>query len=359
MLSEKDMSSLTLRSLLSNLLHNEEVNAILIGENHNSSPTIQALLANIDLLLNSERQIIFITESINQDANQEIENVVQGQKKLTEIDDFKKPELELYNLCRLLTNNGIHIYGAENSESNPFIDAENIPANIKAMQDYAKDPKRVSIPNIVFAKLINSVMQPNTIVIFVGGAAHPISVKKSGKDFDSGIQGRVKNSRSLYLLYTNENQMTQKYNYTNKDYDISGQYDFYVGTNDGNLYKNSFLESNDPVKLFIFHLDNLIKSYQEHFSNLHVAVDLNYKCIKKAFIESMKDRYGVDLEFKYLDKLMTRIIKKGEKKEKNYFTTFKTPSYSTNKLEEAIQKDCKRSKFELEVITTQVEKNPK
>ena len=59
----------TFRKLLKNLVSNSSVSSILIGENHDDHLIEDLVLANLDVLAKSRRQVILIFENLKQSDN--------------------------------------------------------------------------------------------------------------------------------------------------------------------------------------------------------------------------------------------------------------------------------------------------
>ncbi|WP_019216632.1 hypothetical protein [Legionella tunisiensis] len=79
-----------------------------------------------------------------------------------------------------VTNNGIPILGAEHKASNPFYKLKGqIPMEtLREMEKFQRSPDRIIKTNEAFANFIQDYCRDDILPVFVGGAAHPISLKK-------------------------------------------------------------------------------------------------------------------------------------------------------------------------------------
>ncbi|WP_258956545.1 hypothetical protein [Legionella sainthelensi] len=338
------------RALLSSLINDDSVSSILIGEVHNISPTIDAILSNLDLLANSPRRIIIISESLNQTENTALKSALKSAIKgdvnpLKKASFLKENSIDTYELIYASFSMGLTVLGAENKKSNPFSSyktKEITQKIIRKMEAYQKSPDRIIVTNREFSKLINSFCSKDTLPIFIGGGAHIVPLSSKDKLYDLGLQGRIKNSVSIYLNEDNSPSVTSSFSYSAPDRELTGQYDYLVVTNKKDLYKNKFdsiEDVNAKIDYLIEILDKLICSHIFFPKNLVFTLQEELDPILQAFQESAQ----CESSFKSLPTVLEDVLKdKKRPKEKSSFFNKSHPSvshYSQNQLAYAIRDD--------------------
>ncbi|STX28560.1 Uncharacterised protein [Legionella beliardensis] len=341
----------TLRKLLESVTNNAQVSALLLGEAHDTSPTTAAMLANIDVLSQSKRPVVFVLESFKQYHNPKLQAAFKKAEKGSPkpLKGFKRSEedsdVALFTFVLAAINHGIPVLGAENIVSNPFSAPDkkwsDLTAKIRAMEGFKKSPDRITKPNEVFSSLINEQCEEGAFCIFIGGAAHPPQlVESNGQIFDIGMQARVPNSVSVYLLRDDEPDCKKDAPYFSTERQLGGNYDFLVTTNKSALYKDSFDSQNqmiDKVNLLVSFIDDLLKGYSQfHKPTLGVFLQQEIAAVLSSFQQSVKS----EIKFTELNKLTTNLIAATAKKgEGSKFSFFKKESYSSHNLAEAIHRD--------------------
>lgn len=335
------------RAVLKSLINDNKVSSILIGETHEISPTLDAILSNLDILAASPRRVILITEDLNQSDNTAFKSALRKTEK-GDIDSLKKltflkgKTISIYQLIYSSFSAGLLVQGAENKKTNPFCDYEqNDFSVLRKMEAYQKSPERITVTNSEFAKLIHDFCSEDTLPIFLGGAAHVVALSSGDTLFDAGLQGRVKNSVSIYLCDGATPAISLSFDYTVTDRELTGQYDYMVLTNKKVLYDEAFSDIdglNDKIEYFITVLDRLLHSYILYFNNVSwlLRTDLN------PIIEAFQDSIKCPCAFKSLDKIFEDVIQQREKpKEKFLFFTLPklVEGYTKKELKLAIYDD--------------------
>lgn len=337
------------RSLLSSLINNNAVSSILVGEIHDISPTLDAVLSNLDLLAASPRRVILITEDLNQSDNTVLKNALKKAAK-EEIHSLKKmtflkgKSIYSYQLIYASLSVGILVQGAENKKTNPFCDCKETElAVLRKMEAYQKSSERITVTNSEFAKLIHDFCSEGMLPLFIGGAAHVVALSSSDGPFDPGLQGRVKNSASIYLSQATLPSITPSFAYVAADRQLTGQYDYMVLTNKKALYEEALSSIDgltDKIEYFIGVLDRLLHSYilYPHNASLLLPYDLN------PVIEAFKENIAYDGAFESVHRLFESVLQEKEKpKEKENFLFFslsKAPvRYTQNELALAVDED--------------------
>ncbi|KTD63612.1 hypothetical protein Lsan_1045 [Legionella santicrucis] len=345
----KDTNS-SFRALLSSLINDDSVSSILIGETHNISPTVDAILSNLDLLANSPRRIIIISESLNQAENAALKSALKSAIKgnvnpLKKASFLKEKSIDTYELIYASFSVGVTVLGAENKKSNPFSSYKSKEITqkiIRKMEAYQKSPERIIVTNSEFSKLINSFCSKDTLPIFIGGGAHIVSLNSKNKLYDLGLQGRIKDSVSIYLNEDNSPSITSSFSYSAPDRELTGQYDYMVLTNKKELYKNKFdsiEDLNAKIDYLIEILDKLISSHIFFPKNLVFTLREELDPILQAFQESAQ----CECSFKSLPTVLENVLKdKNRPKEKSSFFNkchASGPHYSQKQLSCAIRDD--------------------
>ncbi|WP_065236258.1 hypothetical protein [Legionella sainthelensi] len=332
------------------MINDDSVSSILIGEIHNISPTIDAILSNLDLLTNSSRRIIIISESLNQSENTALKNALKNAIKgdvnpLKKASFLKENSIDTYELIYVSFSMGLTVLGAENKKSNPFSSYKSKEITqkiIRKMEAYQKSPDRIIVTNGEFSKLINSFCRKDTLPIFIGGGAHIVPLSSKDKLYDLGLQGRIKNSVSIYLNEDSSPSVTSSFSYSAPDRELTGQYDYLVLTNKKELYKNKFdsiEDLNAKIDYLIEILDKLICSHIFFPKNLVFTLQEELDPILQAFQESAQ----CECSFKSLPTVLEDVLKdKKRPKEKSSFFNKSHTSvshYSQNQLAYAIRAD--------------------
>lgn len=309
-LQSNESEKKTFRILLKQLLSDNDVSAILIGENHERSSTIPALLANIDLLENSKRNVILVNEGLFQNINQALTEIAskQNREQLAKIEDITEKEFDLFELYQMLISKGILVLGAENQFSNPFGGVKKTQEVVKQMKQFVASIDRIVSANEVFSEFINNHCNKDSIVIFIGGSTHPIALKQIDKEIDPGMQNRIPKSKSLFLLRSAEPNFQDNFIYENSDKGLNGVYDYFLEANAQILFENTFDDLKDieeKKQFFINHLDNLIQSYLLNDKiKSSIVLTQSFEKIGKAFSKSV----DLDLDFAQLKKLKNEIV---------------------------------------------------
>ncbi|KTD08967.1 hypothetical protein Lgra_2202 [Legionella gratiana] len=356
MLSSSDAKDLienthsSFRALLRSLIRDSSVSSILIGETHDFSPTVDAIISNLDLLANSPRRIIIISENLNQSENStlkcSLKSAIKGDvDPLKKASFLKEKSIDTYELLYASFSVGVIVLGAENKKSNPFStykSKEITQKIIRKMEAYQKSPDRIIVTNKEFSKLINSFCSKDTLPIFIGGGAHVVPLSSKDQLYDLGLQGRIKNSVSIYLNDAPSPSITTSFPYSAPDRELTGQYDYKVLTNKKELYKNTFdsiEDLNDKTDYLIKILDKLISSHVFFPKNVTLTLQDELEPILKAFQESAL----CECSFKSLHTLLEDVVKdKSKPKEKSSFFSKSHASvshYSRQELSLAIRND--------------------
>ncbi|ARM33288.1 hypothetical protein B0B39_07010 [Legionella longbeachae] len=338
------------RGLLNSLINDDSVSSILIGETHDISPTKDAILSNLDLLANSRRRIIIISENLNQAENSalksSLKNAIKGDvNPLKKASFLKEKTIDTYELIYAAFSEGVPVLGAENKKSNPFgsYKAKEITQKvIRKMEIYQRSPERIIVTNSEFAKLINSFCSKDILPIFIGGGAHIVALSSKDKLYDPGLQGRIQNSVSIYLNEDSTPSITSSFSYSAPDRELTGQYDYMVLTNKKELYKNKFDsidDLNSKIDYLIEILDKLISSHIFFPRNLVFTLQEELDPILNAF----QDSAHCGCSFKCLPTIFEDVLKdKNRLKEKSSFFNKSHTSlshYSRKQLSDAIHHD--------------------
>lgn len=341
------------RELLIQLVNNREISSLLVGETHDISPTWAMLLANMDVLTQSPRNIVLIFEHLNQKDNSALTKALE--KKQTEfnnplkkIEPLKTGNPEIFIASLAAVNNHIAVLGAENKKSNPFggyKDHEMDSTIIKEMQKFQKSPERITVTNEVFANLVLKCCDNNTLPIFIGGAAHPIALSLGTKQYDPGLQGRIKDSVSLYLVESRTPFITEKAAYLEEDRGVQGTYDYKVMTNKTTLYQEVFdsaAQLKDKIELLNNILNGLIKGHLLFKQKSNFAMDEELQSILPAFQKSA----GTTIKFSHLEAYITKLLQEKDQRtsSKHGFFSLKkeakpAQSYSPTALREVLLED--------------------
>ncbi|MDX1837263.1 hypothetical protein [Legionella taurinensis] len=342
-------SASSFRNLLGSLIKNPDVSSILIGEIHDFSPTLDAVLSNLDILADSPRRVIIIAEELNQVENSALQSALKKAKKgdvdpLKKMSLFKEKTIHTYELIFALFSVGILIQGAENKKTNPFIGSEEVDIDVlRKMEAYQRSTERITVTNSEFARLITHFCSEETLPIFIGGAAHVVALSSKDGLFDPGLQGRVKNSVSVYLIDSVSTvSITESFPYKAADRELTGQYDYMVMTNKKTLYKETFSSIdnlNEKVDYLITVLDKLLHCYLLFPRNATVSLPYDLEPILEAF----QDDNACQCAFKALRTIFKEVTQEKEKlleKDKfSFFTRSKPISYSKNQLALALHED--------------------
>jgi hypothetical protein len=299
------------RELLRQVLSDEAISAILVGERHYTSLTCAALLANLDLLIACDRKIIFAMEALSQEHNHLLsratplnENEILLKLKKTYDDEY---------LLRVLLANRFAICGLENEESNPsnrLLD-ENKYGELK----FFCENQRISVANQLFSNHINGLISSDNLIIFIGGAAHPIEFLTPTKDL--GMKNRIAGSISIHLKEHINSSIEKTLTETQAVYFDAdthlpqGKYDFSFQTNDQVVFSESFNECKNVAeikKMLLFHLKNLVKLNMNSESG-RKWLKPYYKNLITACEKSLHDK-GMDLEFINLKNCVNEFRKK-------------------------------------------------
>ncbi|QRN05129.1 hypothetical protein GH742_09060 [Legionella sp. MW5194] len=331
------------------MIKNPEVSSILIGEIHDFSPTLDVVLSNLDSLASSPRRIIIIAEDLNQADNSALKSALKKAIKgdmdpLKKMSLFKAKTIHTYELIFALFSVGVLIQGAENKKTNPFSDSEEVDLDmLRKMEAYQRSTDRITVTNNEFAKLINSFCSEETLPIFIGGAAHVVALSSKDGLFDPGLQGRVKNSVSVYLTDSGSTvSITESFPYKAADRELTGQYDYMVMTNKKTLYKETFSSIdnfNEKVDYLITLIDKLLHCYLLFPRNATLSLANDLEPILEAFQEDS----ACQCAFKALRTIFKEVTQEKEKlQEKDkflFFTRTKSIAYSKNQLAGAMQED--------------------
>lgn len=342
-------SAPSFRVLLGSLIKNPDVSSILIGEIHDFSPTLDAILSNLDNLAASPRRVIIIAEDINQVENAALKSALKKAKRgdvdpLKKMSLFKGKTIYTYELVFALFSVGLLIQGAENKKTNPFCDCEETDLGVlRKIEVYQKSPERITVTNSEFAKLINGFCSEETLPIFIGGAAHVVALSSKEGPFDPGLQGRIKNSVSIFLKNSGSTvSITESFPYKAADRELTGQYDYMVMTNKKTLYKETFSSIdnlNAKVDYLISVLDKLLHCYLFFPRNAMVFLPYDLEPILEAFQEDN----ACQCAFKSLRAVFKEVTQeKGKQKEKekfSFFTRSQPLAYSKDQLALALHED--------------------
>jgi hypothetical protein len=340
----------TFRKLLQNLVSNSTVSSILIGENHDDHLVEDLVLANLDVLAKSRRQVILIFENLKQSDNSSLRKALDKAKKdssnpLKKVEVLQDFPVQFFTIVLGAVTHNIIVLGAENKTSNPFSsikDSEMTRDILRAMEKFQKSPDRIVKTNEEFANLVNESCRENTIPIFIGGAAHPITLSQDGQVFDPGLQGRIKNSVSIYVLEAFKPDFQTSYAYHHTDRKVQGIYDFQIVSNKKILYKETFdslPQLMDKINFLTNTLDNLIKAHLFFAKNSTYSLHEEAHAILSAFQESINEK----VEFPTFDRILNELIavKNSTEKSQGFFSpkTSKEPGYSKESLTTAIFHD--------------------
>lgn len=339
----------TFRELFAHLLDSPDVTAILLGENHEISPTFYALSANLDLLLNSKRRPVLIFENLRQEDNQKLVKLLDKRWGIPhkKIEFIKNKSLDFFSLCLSALNRGITICGIETEETNPF----KIPPEgkvsmtlIRAMETFQKSSGRIQKTNEIFSEFIQHYCQEDVIPIFIGGAAHCISLYEKGSNhlFDPGIQGRIAGSVSLYLSFSSIPSFDQKASYLNEERSLQGVYNYQINSNIQSLYQDSFdsfLTTEDKISFLTSCIDDLIRAYlcnsKRGASLLKSETNILVEAFKKS--ENMQEKLSSSNDFTH--KLIRNLNIEDSRSETGFFAQKKSAknTYSKELLEKILR----------------------
>lgn len=292
----------TVREKLKEWVKDTSLSAILIGEHHMSNITDAFLLANSDILRESNRPIVLVFEAYAQFENELLKKstLEANPLYLKQLRGLENTTFSVLLSSYGLITQGLTIVGAEDQESNPFL-GKNVEENDNLLFEqikYGKSPERITVPNAVFAKLINELIMEGNLVIFVGGAIHNIELKNGAELFDPGIQGRIEDkSISLNLVVSSNNGIALNASYVPEDHQqYIGNYQFEAQTDDLYLYLDSFNDQatlEDKAQLLYFYLLTIFKTYD---SFGHNPSSLNYKVdpVIKGFKKSLNENLNLD-----------------------------------------------------------------
>jgi hypothetical protein len=301
------------RELLKAKISDPNLNAVLIGENHGLSFTPSAILANIDILENAGRKVIYVAEELEQHASQSIQAMHAAQVA----QDIKFYDANLYNT---LSNHGITVLGGESKESSPLYGLSGHErANVGRKPETQKmmsGMQRIIGGNVAFADVVNQAIKdnPGAIVVFVGGATHPVALEKNGIT-DEGMAGRIPNSVAINLVKTTENfdNVMQNVGYKESGADGGvGKYPYQVGSSKENCYKQAFDSQPTPKEKFdrlSAMTNDLVQSYSQFYKSGTAAFKENCRIITGAFKAS--NHLPADAKFDSFDKLMGKILESG------------------------------------------------
>ncbi|BCA94405.1 hypothetical protein TUM19329_07660 [Legionella antarctica] len=178
---------------------------------------------------------------------------------------------------------------------------------LRAMERYQKSRERITKTNEVFASLVEKYCDKDTLPIFIGGAAHPITLYQDKEVYDFGLQGRVENSVSICLLEAAESSFQSKAPYNHAERNLQGTYDYQIITNKKTLYKDTFEnlpQLMDKIQFLTNSLDHLIKGHLWFALNKTNFMPEEANAILLAFQESI----GETIKFSSFEKLLDELI---------------------------------------------------
>ncbi|STX52066.1 Uncharacterised protein [Legionella busanensis] len=346
----------TFRNLLKTAITNDQLSSILVGEEHGKSPSIAALLANIDVLAQSKRKVVFVLEHLNQEQNQALYDALAQARKgeKTPLKGFKGADIVLFTLILAAINKGILVLGAENEISDPFsvndgkwdndIDGKN-----KAMFEYLRSVDRLINPNQVFSTLINKVCEDGTLCFFIGGRNHPPELRNGDNEIvEIGMQARIPNSVTVHLQYSEEISFKENVAYVSSERRLNGQYDFLVETNRLALYKDSFdsyHSLSDKKELLVSLVDDLIQGYLQFHKKLPpYLLKQEVEIILTAIQQSLDTKLD-SKAVKAIDHFIDKSIKPDTEKKWPLKIFSKKEAYSKEELDKVISKALKEGDF--------------
>lgn len=296
------------RVLLMDLV-NSNRSAILIGENHDTSPTTEALVANLDILKSSKRKIIIVTEGLDEAMNPQLESALKNKdfSYLKEAGFSKSTRLSTFELCKIMLEAGIPIYGSESEQYEKIDDP----------YKYAISKERIKNANTEFARVVKKFISDSTLVIFISGSAHNIALLDSNNTIvDSGIIGRVENSVTLRLVRSTDNLVTANDHYRYEDNrEFHGIYDFCVNTNIQNLFIDSFnslTEPEDKLQLLLSYINNKIELFTIYKINTSSSSKFSLK--EDKVLQAFNISTNSNCSFKHVHLLIDSIVKQSETK---------------------------------------------
>lgn len=338
-------SAQSFRELLQSKINDPKVSAVLIGENHGKSFTPAAILANIDVLDNASRKVIFVAEELEQHANQSPEAV---QAALVS-QDIKFTDANLYNT---LSNHGITVLGGENQQSSPLYGLSGKEREAKGLSPETgkqmSGMERITNGNEAFAGVINDAIQqnPGAVVIFVGGATHPSALEKNGVT-DPGMQGRIQGATTINLVKTtnNSDSVQQHVAYQEDGGAGKGMFDYQVESSKENAYKEAF-DAQPTLEARAQRLESMTKDLVQSYASYHKSGVMSLKENARIMTEAFKSSNNLpaDMKFDNLEKVLAKVtgpVGGGAKPAINYDLKMQ------KEIESALKADMKANKLEV------------
>ncbi|KTD18329.1 hypothetical protein [Legionella jordanis] len=359
----------TFRNLLKTSLNNPETSALLIGEIHGVSPSYEAILANIDLLSHSKRKVVLLFEALNQEDNHKMAKAFakaqqEHSNPLKSVAGLQKSEvsINLYTVILAAINHGIKVMGCENVISNPFCnktdaDYKDPMELVRGMEKFQRSADRIRKPNEVFSSLINSLIdEKDVFCIFIGGAAHPVELRNEADEvFDAGMKRRIHAQNLSVFLIENKNSSVKENEIREfTDRHLYGVYDYAVGTNKFDLYKDSFQSQPqvmDKIKLLNLFCHNLITGYL-YFHKQSFELKQEIADVISCFEESVDKKFEFPALHEFIDKIIELSNTTKPEERKNTFFKQERKRYSRDELHTKIHHDL--SEFVIEEFKSSV-----